>query len=228
MAVGVAVEVSLAGESRPAGEDREGDDLACGKGGLGTGAALLGTVGLAKVIDDDVECGEEGVHVEHESVPFPTAGLGGKLTLRRGHLPLKSSAPNSHQAFKDTHGWRLPYALLRCSTPVLCPGDATEGHKASDRGYANFREPRYGEVRRISLPRTPVNRGMFGVLPCALRLSGTVHQGRVHFTYPRDAAQTFHQGEQLLFLAALAQDQLRVVLPSRRTRAHHDALQRHL
>src|SRR5215207_9209622 len=100
MAVGVAVEVSLAGESRPAGEDREGDDLACGKGGLGTGAALLGTVGLAKVIDDDVECGEEGVHVEHESVPFPTAGLGGKLTLRRGHLPLKSSAPNSHQAFK--------------------------------------------------------------------------------------------------------------------------------
>src|SRR5215207_7824370 len=100
MAVGVAVEVSLAGESRPAGEDREGDDLACGKGGLGTGAALLGTVGLAKVIDDDVECGEEGVHVEHESVPFPTAGLGGKLTLRRGHLPLKSSAPKSHQAFK--------------------------------------------------------------------------------------------------------------------------------
>src|SRR5918993_1680261 len=41
---------------------------------------------------------------------------------------------------KDTHGWRLPYALLRCSTPVLCPGDTTEGHKASDRGYANFYE----------------------------------------------------------------------------------------
>src|ERR671910_484400 len=53
---------------------------------------------------------------------------------------------------KDTHRWRLPYALLRCSTPILCPGDATEGHKASDRGYANFRELRKDEVRRTSLP----------------------------------------------------------------------------
>jgi hypothetical protein len=61
MALGVAVEVSFAGESRPAGEDREGDDLACGKGGIWAGASLLGTVGLAEVIDDDVECGEEGV-----------------------------------------------------------------------------------------------------------------------------------------------------------------------
>jgi enamine deaminase RidA (YjgF/YER057c/UK114 family) len=99
MALGVAVEVSLAGESRPAGEDGERDDLAFGKGGLGAWSSLLGAVGLAEVIDDDVECGEEGVHIEHGSVPFPT-GLGGKPTLRRGHLPLKSSPPNSHQAFK--------------------------------------------------------------------------------------------------------------------------------
>src|SRR5215212_1471858 len=99
-ALGVAVEVSLAGESRPAGEDREGDDLALGKGRLGAGASLLGAVRLAEVIDDDVECGEEGVHVEHKgSVPFPK-GSGGKPTLRRGRLPLKSSPPNSHQAFK--------------------------------------------------------------------------------------------------------------------------------
>jgi hypothetical protein len=61
MALSVAVEVSLAGESRPSGEDGEGDDLACGKGGLGAGTSLLGTMGLAEVIDDDVECGEEGV-----------------------------------------------------------------------------------------------------------------------------------------------------------------------
>jgi hypothetical protein len=61
MALGVAVEVSLAGESRPAGEDREGDDLAIGKGGFGAGTSLLGAVGLAEVIDDDVECSEEGV-----------------------------------------------------------------------------------------------------------------------------------------------------------------------
>src|SRR5215213_4093273 len=88
-ALGVAVEVSLASESRPAGEDREGDDLALGKGGLGAGASLLGAVGAAEVINDDVECGEEGVHIEHGSVPFPT-GSGGKPTLVRGHLPLKS------------------------------------------------------------------------------------------------------------------------------------------
>ena len=28
-----------------------------------------------------------------------------------------------------------------------------------DRDYANFLERRYGEVRRIPLPRTPVNKG---------------------------------------------------------------------
>jgi hypothetical protein len=40
------------------------------------------------------------VHVEHEeSVPFPW-GSGSKLTLKGGHLPLKSSTYNSHQAFE--------------------------------------------------------------------------------------------------------------------------------
>src|SRR5215212_588152 len=101
MALGVAVEVSLAGESRPASEDREGNDLALRKGGLGAGTSLLGAVGLAEVIDDNVECGEEGVHIDHEgSDPFPS-GAGSKPTLRRGHLPLKSSPPNSHQAFGE-------------------------------------------------------------------------------------------------------------------------------
>ena len=42
MALGVAVEVSLAGESRPSGEDGEGDDLALRKGGLGAGPARSG------------------------------------------------------------------------------------------------------------------------------------------------------------------------------------------
>jgi hypothetical protein len=71
------------------------------------GASLLGAVGVAEVIDDDVECGEEGVHIEHGLVPFPT-GLGGKPTLRRGHLPLKSLPPNSHQAFNGA------VAVARC------------------------------------------------------------------------------------------------------------------
>jgi hypothetical protein len=56
--------------------------------------------GVAEVVHHDVECGEEGVHVEHEeSVPF-LSGSGDKPTLKRGHLPLKSSTNNSHQAFK--------------------------------------------------------------------------------------------------------------------------------
>jgi hypothetical protein len=61
MTLGVAVEVSLAAESRPAGEDSQSDDLALTEGGLWAGASLLGPVGLAEVLDDDVECGEEGV-----------------------------------------------------------------------------------------------------------------------------------------------------------------------
>jgi hypothetical protein len=61
MALGVAVEVSLAGESRPAGEDREGNDLALRKGRIWAGASPLRAVGVAEVIDDDVKCGEEGV-----------------------------------------------------------------------------------------------------------------------------------------------------------------------
>src|SRR3712207_2075090 len=85
MARGVAIEVAFAGEAGPPGEDREGDDLALGEGGIGTGAPFRRT-GVAEVVDDDVECGEEGVHVEHEGpVPFLWGSVG-KPTLARGHL----------------------------------------------------------------------------------------------------------------------------------------------
>src|SRR5829696_6774796 len=101
MTLGVTVEVSLTGKSRPSGEDSQGDDLAFREGGLGARALLFGQMRVAEVIDDDIECGEEGVHVEHEeSVPFPL-GLVSKPTLRFGHLPLKSSPCNSHHTFKD-------------------------------------------------------------------------------------------------------------------------------
>src|SRR5215204_4714850 len=101
MDLSVAVEVPLAGEPRPPSEDGQGDDFALGEGGWRSGASLLGGVRLAEVIHDDVEYGEEGVHIEHvESAPFPS-GLVGKPTLIRGHLPLKSSPCNSHQAFKS-------------------------------------------------------------------------------------------------------------------------------
>src|SRR5215211_1779137 len=102
LGVGVAVEVPLAVEAAPTRKDGEGDDFTCAEGGLGTGLTFR-RAGLAKVVDRDVKCGEEGVHVEHEeSVPFPR-GSGSKPTLERGHLPLKSSSYNSHQAFKDIH-----------------------------------------------------------------------------------------------------------------------------
>jgi len=58
--LGVAVEVPLAGEPGPPGEDGQGYDLAFGEGGLGSGP-LFRPTGLAEVIGDDVECGEEGV-----------------------------------------------------------------------------------------------------------------------------------------------------------------------
>src|SRR5829696_3368497 len=100
LGVGVAVEVSLAGKTAPTGKDGQGNDLALGEGGFGTGPSSW-RLGVAEVVHYDVKCGEEGVHVEHEeSAPFPW-GSGGKLTLECGHLPLKSSTYNSHQAFKD-------------------------------------------------------------------------------------------------------------------------------
>jgi hypothetical protein len=49
---------------------------------------------------DNVEYGEEGVHIDHEeSVPFPSGSVS-KPTLANGHLPLKFLPDNSHQAFK--------------------------------------------------------------------------------------------------------------------------------
>src|SRR5215208_3656316 len=99
LGVGVAIEVPLAVETAPTGKDGQGKHLAAGEGGFGTGPSFWRSR-VAEVVDDDVECGEEGVHIDHEeSVPFPS-GWGGKPTLKGGHLPLKSSPDNSHQAFK--------------------------------------------------------------------------------------------------------------------------------
>jgi hypothetical protein len=95
----VAVEIPLARETAPAGEEGQGNHLVLGKGGLWARPRFW-RMGLAEVVCDNVECNEEGVHLEHEeSVPFPS-GSGGKPTLANGHLPLKSSPDNSHQAFK--------------------------------------------------------------------------------------------------------------------------------
>jgi hypothetical protein len=61
MCLGVAIEVPFAGESRPPAEDREGDDLATTERGIRTYSAPFGLMRVAKFIDDDVKCGEEGV-----------------------------------------------------------------------------------------------------------------------------------------------------------------------
>ena len=68
----VAVKVPLTPEAAPPREDGEGDRFAGAERGIGSGKPLFLRAGVAKVIHHDIECGEEGVHVEHEeSVPFP-------------------------------------------------------------------------------------------------------------------------------------------------------------
>src|SRR5215211_2469566 len=99
MVCGVAVEIPLAGESGEVGEDSKGNHFAGAEGGVGSGASLLLRAGVAEIVDHNVECGEEGVHIDHGPVPFPL-GSGSKPTLVRGHLPLKFRVDNSHQTFK--------------------------------------------------------------------------------------------------------------------------------
>jgi hypothetical protein len=97
MTISVAVEVPFAGESAPAGEDSEGDDLPLAEGGFRT-RTLFRRLGLAKVVNHDIKRGEEGVHIDHELVPVPS-GSGSRPSVERGCLPLKFRADNSHQAF---------------------------------------------------------------------------------------------------------------------------------
>jgi hypothetical protein len=99
LALSVAVEVPLAGEPRPPGEDSQRDHLACTERRLWSWFHFR-RARLAEVVDHNLECSEEGVHIDHEeSVPFPS-GSGGKPTLECGHLPLRFSSYNSHQPFK--------------------------------------------------------------------------------------------------------------------------------
>jgi hypothetical protein len=99
VSLSVAVEIPLAGETAPTSEDGQGKHLALGEGGFGTGPPFW-RLGVAEVVDHNVEYGEEGVHIEHkESVPFPSGSVN-KPTLICGHLLLKLRPNNSHQAFK--------------------------------------------------------------------------------------------------------------------------------
>ena len=66
----VTVEIPFAGETGPSGEDGEGDDLTGAHGCIGSRRLSFSRAGLAKVVHHDVECGEEGVHVEHEESQF--------------------------------------------------------------------------------------------------------------------------------------------------------------
>src|SRR5215217_7266001 len=117
MVCGVAVEIPLAGESGEVGEDSKGNHFAGAEGGVGSGASLLLRAGVAEIVDHNVECGEEGVHIDHGPVPFPL-GSGSKPTLVRGHLPLKFRVDNSHQTFK-TVGMVAP--LITAGLPLLSP-----------------------------------------------------------------------------------------------------------
>jgi hypothetical protein len=71
----IAIEVPLAREACLPGEDGEGDDLAGAQGCTWSGVSFFLRAGLAEVVDHNVECGEEGVHINHESVPFPSESV---------------------------------------------------------------------------------------------------------------------------------------------------------
>src|SRR5215208_4512496 len=58
--VGVTIEISLAVETTPTGKDGQGKHLAPGEGRLRTWLSFW-RLRVAEVVDDDVECGEEGV-----------------------------------------------------------------------------------------------------------------------------------------------------------------------
>jgi hypothetical protein len=60
VACSVAIEVPLAVEPAPTREDGEGEDLAFAEGRIRTGSSLW-WLGVAKVVNHNVECGEEGV-----------------------------------------------------------------------------------------------------------------------------------------------------------------------
>src|SRR5215217_7993301 len=115
MVCGVAVEIPLAGESGEVGEDSKGNHFAGAEGGVGSGASLLLRAGVAEIVDHNVECGEEGVHIDHGPVPFPL-GSGSKPTLVRGHLPLKFRVDNSHQTFKNSSRSAAPLVLFSAPT----------------------------------------------------------------------------------------------------------------
>src|SRR5215217_3509362 len=72
-------------------------------------------MGVAEVVDHNVQCGEEGVPIEHKSsVPFPW-GSGSKPTLVCGHLPLKLRG--------ITHTKRL-----RFSSQIFSPIEGSQAH----------------------------------------------------------------------------------------------------
>ena len=96
-------------------------------------------VGLAEVVDRNVEYSEEGVHIEHEgSVPFPS-GLGGKPTLECGHLPLKFRTGNSHQAFKRASSscWTRTRAIACPSVFLTCGWNASYTGQEKGAGWVH-------------------------------------------------------------------------------------------
>src|SRR5215204_6348166 len=99
-------------------------------------------MGVAEVVDHNVQCGEEGVHIEHKSsVPFPW-GSGSKPTLVCGHLPLKLRG--------ITHTKRLT-----CSSPPL-PA-IRSGLSVVDRGRVPPGPPQKPPSERIP-PDCPTKR----------------------------------------------------------------------
>src|SRR5918993_4046829 len=98
----IAVEVPLAPEASPSGEDGEGDDLAGTERRIRSGVLLCLRAGLAEVVDHDVEYGEEGVHIDHERRFLSLRERDREADSSWWTPSAQVSMDNSHQAFNPT------------------------------------------------------------------------------------------------------------------------------
>lgn len=72
----IAVEVPFAPKLPKLGEGDQGEELTTPQRLFGTGAYLFWRqVYLAKVVHYDIQYGQEGVHVDHESAPLLQIGI---------------------------------------------------------------------------------------------------------------------------------------------------------
>lgn len=99
MMLRVAVKSSLTGKLHPLPKERQGDHLTALQRGHRSWYMLpLRQARLAKIIDHNVQCCQEGIQINHQLAPFLWKSFD-MLTVRPGYLSFQL-LPISHQTFK--------------------------------------------------------------------------------------------------------------------------------